>query len=315
MGGGIQNYLINSLIAQFGVFVQLFFIISGFGMCCGYYEKIKNQKISINDFYRKRYLKIFPFFALLVLMDLAVSLVFDGSITAGKIYEAFANLTLMFGFFTTSGMSVIGVGWTLGVIFGFYILFPFFVYLIWTKKRTWMTLLITMVISYISEVHFAAGGSLCFTWLCYFVAGGLIYLYRAEIERLVKTTWVGITVTILGFVLVYVVKLPLDGNLAVFLGTTKKLIGFSMMMIGAMCADTKLWCNPITKFISSVSLEIYLAHMMVFRVIEKVGLTRIFGESMLSYVIVCILTIGGVLMFATVYQWCEKKIRRRIKAA
>ncbi len=234
---------------------------------------------------------------------------------SARFYEAFANLTLMFGFYTQSGMSVIGVGWTLGVIFGFYILFPFFVYLIWTKKRAWMILLITMVISYVSTVYFGSGGSLCFPWLCYFVAGGLIYLYRAEIERLMKNRWVGITVTILGFVLVYVVKIPLEGNLAVILGTSKKLIGFSLMVTGAMCADTKMWCNPVSKFISGVSLEIYLAHMMVFRVIEKVGLTRIAGESVLSYVIVCILTTVGVLVFATAYQWCETKIRQKIKVA
>ncbi len=248
-------------------------------------------------------------------MDLAVSLVFDGGITVGKIYEAFANLTLMFGFYTQSGMSVIGVGWTLGVIFGFYILFPFFVYLIWTKKRAWMTLLITMVISYVSTVHFGTGGNLCFPWLCYFVAGGLIYLYRAEIERLMKNRWTGITVTILGFVLVYVVKIPWEGNLAVILSTSKKLIGFSLMVIGAMCADTKLWCNPVSKFISGVSLEIYLAHMMVFRVIEQVGFTRIAGETVLSYVLACILTVGGVLLFATFYKVIERKIRKRLCTA
>lgn len=53
-----------------------------------------------------------------MLIDATVSLVFTGGITVGKLYEAFANLTLMFGLYITSGMSVIGVGWTLGIIFG-----------------------------------------------------------------------------------------------------------------------------------------------------------------------------------------------------
>lgn len=47
--GSITDYLINTFITHFGTFVQLFFIISGFGMCCGYYEKIKNQKIGLNN--------------------------------------------------------------------------------------------------------------------------------------------------------------------------------------------------------------------------------------------------------------------------
>ena len=54
-----------------------------------------------------------------------------------------------------------------------------------------------------------------------------------------------------------------------------------------------------------MSLEIYLAHMMVFRMIEKAGLTRIAGELILSYLIVCGLIIMGIV-FAITYQWCEK---------
>ena len=32
-------------------------MVSGFGMCCGYYQKIVDQKISVEDFYKKRYIK------------------------------------------------------------------------------------------------------------------------------------------------------------------------------------------------------------------------------------------------------------------
>ena len=40
IGGGVSDYIINRLIAGMGTFVQLFFIMSGFSMCCGYYVKI-----------------------------------------------------------------------------------------------------------------------------------------------------------------------------------------------------------------------------------------------------------------------------------
>ena len=36
-------------------------IISAFGMCCGYYNKIENNEISVNEFYKKRFQKILPF--------------------------------------------------------------------------------------------------------------------------------------------------------------------------------------------------------------------------------------------------------------
>lgn len=62
---------INVIIESFINFVFLFFMISAFGMCCGYYEKIKNGRISANDFYTKRYKRIWPYFALLYLVGLA----------------------------------------------------------------------------------------------------------------------------------------------------------------------------------------------------------------------------------------------------
>lgn len=59
---GGTDYLINRLVPHLSSYVYLFFIISGFGMCCGYYEKIKNNEITLNNFYSKRYRKILPFF-------------------------------------------------------------------------------------------------------------------------------------------------------------------------------------------------------------------------------------------------------------
>ena len=46
---GIGGRIVNTLTQ----FVPLFLILSGFGMFCGYYERIKNNQISLNDFYKK----------------------------------------------------------------------------------------------------------------------------------------------------------------------------------------------------------------------------------------------------------------------
>lgn len=46
MGG----FVFERLIPSFTNLVFLFMIVSGFGMCCGYYQKFKDQKISVVDF-------------------------------------------------------------------------------------------------------------------------------------------------------------------------------------------------------------------------------------------------------------------------
>lgn len=69
MGG----FVFERLIPSFTNLVFLFMIVSGFGMCCGYYQKFKDQKISVVDFYKKRYNKIWPYFALLCVLDFVMS--------------------------------------------------------------------------------------------------------------------------------------------------------------------------------------------------------------------------------------------------
>ena len=42
----------NEVLGFFTNFVYLFLIVSAFSMCCGYYERVKNGLVSMNDFIR-----------------------------------------------------------------------------------------------------------------------------------------------------------------------------------------------------------------------------------------------------------------------
>ena len=115
-----ENYVTKELIPFFTDFTLLFMMVSGFSVCCGYYQRIKEGTITPTKFYKKRYARILPFFAILCLIDLAVSP------SIGSLYEAITNMTLCFGLLPPStDIHVIGVGWFLGVVFLFYMLFPF----------------------------------------------------------------------------------------------------------------------------------------------------------------------------------------------
>ena len=41
---GLTGFVFQKLIPSFTNLVFLFMMVSGFGMCCGYYQKFKNQK-------------------------------------------------------------------------------------------------------------------------------------------------------------------------------------------------------------------------------------------------------------------------------
>ena len=74
--------------------------------------------------------------------------------------------------------------------------------------------------------------------------------------------------------------------------------------------------NPITKFLSSISLEIYLSHMVIYRVIEKTGLNHLFASDILSYIVTSIGTIAGTIVFSVVAKKglsIFDRLRRQIK--
>ena len=138
----------REIVGSWTHFVPLFLMISGFGMFCGYYERFKTGSIDLNSFYTKRYKKLLPFFITLIVIDI----VMDRSLA--HLIEGLTETTLVFGLLPNNQLDVIGVSWTLGVIFLFYMLFPFVVYLCWIKKRAWITFGISIVLSLLCSFYY-----------------------------------------------------------------------------------------------------------------------------------------------------------------
>ena len=102
---------------------------------------------------------------------------------------------MCFNLLPNPNIEVIGVGWFLGTVFTFYMLFPFFTFLLDNKKRGWMVLLLSLVFCYIAIVNF---GTLDFVVkpidkvniiysAPFFISGGMIYLYRQGILFITTT--------------------------------------------------------------------------------------------------------------------------------
>lgn len=175
---GLSSFLFEKFIPFFSSFVSLFMILSSFSMCCGYYEKVVTGNFDLEKFYIRRYHRIFPFFALLC----TIELIYHHDLNS--LFDWFANLTLAFGFIPNNHIEIIGVGWFIGIVFIFYMLFPFFVFLIKNKKRAWLALFAAVSLNLLCIIHFhdAIGRSVFIYSFMYFVAGGLIYKYRDKLS-------------------------------------------------------------------------------------------------------------------------------------
>lgn len=66
------------------------------------------------------------------------------------------------------------------------------------------------------------------------------------------------------------------------------------------------------KFLSGISMELYLTQMVIFRVDEKLDLLYMFGNNgvsgWISYMIVFILTVFGLILFIQCYKLATTKI-------
>ena len=158
-------------------------------MCCGYYDRLKNGQISLEKFYLKRYSRIWPFFAMLVCLDLLLKR------DLHTLYDAIANLTLAFNFLPVPKIDCIGVGWFIGIIFMFYIIFPFFVFLNANKKRALFALLVSILFAVIAKEYYFQSPFVgiyfkeernMINCAPYFFTGSIIYLYRSRLYKYVN---------------------------------------------------------------------------------------------------------------------------------
>ena len=293
------NVLTSDVIPWFTNFTLLFMIISAFSMCCGYYERVKTGAITPAKFYAKRYHRTWPFFAMMVV----ISFVMEPSWST--FCQSFADLTMCFNLLPNPNIEVIGVGWFLGTVFTFYMLFPFFTFLLDNKKRGWMVMLLSLVFCYIAIVYFGTPdfvvkpiGRVNIIYSApFFIAGGMIYLYRHGIKSLVEKHWL---VALFVCVILNIAKFlfPIEGGFIL-----PDLVCFAVWLMYAIGSKDKVLNNRVVKYLSGISMEIYLCHMMFYRVVSMIHLDKFIGQCDVLYVVTCIGTLIGAICFSHVVKY------------
>lgn len=287
----LHGFVFESLIPSFTNFVFLFMAVSAFGMCIGYYDKVKSKEINWVDFYKKRYLKILPFFAILVIIDLVMNR------SEASFIEGFTDVTLLFGLFPNN-ISVIGVGWFLGVVFAFYLIFPFFCFLINNKVMAWISFAVSLVLNYFCVSYYNVGRTNIVYCLPFFLAGGIIYLYK---DLLVKMKWYLFLFIVFISIIVYFIA---GENIYTYLFVSVSLLIQALLIP----FGNKFFVSKIFFFLSGISMEIYLSHMLVFRALEKFHLNSIFNSNLQQYCSTVLMVFVGAVLFSFIVQKLLKRL-------
>lgn len=289
-------------------FVSLFMMISAFSLCCGYYTKIKNNEITLNDFYRKRYLRILPLFSCIVILDI----IFSG-LTKNNIFEGFANVTLLFGFLPKK-ISIVGVGWTIGVIFAFYLLFPFFVFVSWNKKRVWVFFVISiifkMVVFDFFQINIESIEHSFIVWIPYFILGIIIFLYKDQlIKYLVKYKKYIYILSLIFLTIKYMFSSIDNKNIYDIV----RLSSDGLLIISAIIAPNKILDNKVTKYASDISFEVYMVHMIFINALFKLKITNIISNYYINIVVIFMVVFLLSFLSSIVINHIDKKIKKYLK--
>ena len=88
---------------------------------------------------------------------------------------------------------------------------------------------------------------------------------------------------------------------------------FSLFLIYAIGNSGVVLSNTIVKFLSNISMEIYLCHMVIYRGLEKLRLIHIFDSYVLSYLPTSAITLCGAIVFSIVVNKIFKEINTLYK--
>ena len=81
------------------------------------------------------------------------------------------------------------------------------------------------------------------------------------------------------------------------------LIVFSTWLIYAIGSKNIVLNNRVAKYLSGISMEIYLCHMMFFRVASMLHLDKFIHNNDMLYVATCIATLIGAIFFSHVIKY------------
>ena len=136
-----------------------------------------------------------------------------------------------------------------------------------------------------------------------FMAGGMIYLYRDKLKLEGIKQYLLLTLCIVLSVLFFVFPEVIKSG---FGALVSEMVLFGSWLIYALGSKDLILNNRVVRFISGISMEVYLCHMVMFRVVEKVHLERFIADGDILYALTCILVIAGAVAFS----WGFKKVER-----
>ncbi len=129
--------------------VSFFFILSGFILAYNYKQKLLHHIVTIKEFWISRFARIYPLHLLTLL--LAIPLTIQFMFTTSRLYgilKIVFNILLLQSFIPNADFyfSLNALSWSLSCEFFFYLMFPFLIIFLFTKKAGLLAALVSIIL-------------------------------------------------------------------------------------------------------------------------------------------------------------------------
>ena len=249
------EYLIFPISIGYGG-VDVFLFLSGFGI---FYSWKKDNRIG--SFYKKRFLRIFPAFAIVVLAK---------DILTKSLSLATLSKLSMFGLW----LPIPHTYWYISAIMAFYFLFPFYMkfYSKYKEKSLWTMILVgvfmTSIYTFINHSDSYRNDVIFFlSRIPIFFIG--VTFGRLSVDGLCLNKNKIIMMLVLAIVSLGILYVTQQLFSYTFLQNTALnnypfifLTPFLCVMLPVILSKTPIWINRTLSFLGTISLELYLIHLL-----------------------------------------------------
>ena len=275
---GFPMFSIFTLLYKHGyLMVEIFFMLSGFGMMCGYSDKILKHKISFKSYILKRLKKFYPIFFFTLLLTTIFELIYTHIYGETFIYPNFDLYHFILNVFCVQN-GVFGTDWSfdspswcISLCILMYCIFYYVVYTSKNENQIFYKSLVIISCTYIFSKEISIINTLLFRGLmCFFI--GVILQIIYEKRQNFNYKFIGVisfVFVVFSTVLIRIYGAGVAGNLQLFV-----ILGFGPLLIFSVLTvkflNKFLSLKPFL-FLGNISISIYLFHFPIqclFRIVD-----------------------------------------------
>lgn len=265
-GFGGLGVLTDKIVGNyFGIAVPLFYALSAFSLLYGY-DRILFDEFNMKKFYIRRFFRLAPLFYVLLAVNLIQVFFLYG--VKFDLAKTLLNITFMYSVVPTQHESLVPAGWSIGIEWIFYFMFPLVVLISRSKILLFIVTIVFTIISInyasfitaVSPVSPSLNTISIVKHFVFFLIGAVVYKLLPYVEMIKqKLKWIKkieVVYILFTFSIFYIFGKFV--NMVIL-----EAVFFLLLLFWALIGFSKLFNNGITRTLGRCSYGLYLLNPLL----------------------------------------------------